>query len=83
MANNNERDTNKYLFKVGNAIVHPGVTDDLDRRQGEHQASAKYTVVNGNRLYWKDGHIAKVGNITTKEAALAWERDQHDTRGTT
>ena len=79
----NVRDTNKYFFKVGNAIVHPGVTDDLYRREREHLASGRYTVVNGSRLYWRDGHIDKVGKTTTRDAALDWEREQHDKRGTT
>ena len=33
----NERDTFKYHFKVGNKIVHGGITDDLERREQEHR----------------------------------------------
>ena len=29
------RDTYKYQFKIGNKIVHGGITDDLERREGE------------------------------------------------
>ena len=31
------RDTYKYHFKRGNKILHTGITNDLDRREGEHQ----------------------------------------------
>jgi len=31
------RDTFKYLYKIGNKIVHGGITNDLDRREQEHQ----------------------------------------------
>ena len=41
----NLRDTYKYQFKVGNKIVHGGITDDLERREGEHQQK------------WSKGHI--------------------------
>ena len=58
-----ERDTNKYVMKIGNMILHRGITIDLDRREGEHQQT------------WPGAHIHKVGRITTKEAALKWERE--------
>ena len=29
------RDTYKYQFKVGNTIVHGGITNDLERREAE------------------------------------------------
>ena len=32
-----KRDTYKYDYKVGNGIVHSGITNDLDRREQEHQ----------------------------------------------
>ena len=32
-----KRDTYKYDYKVGNRIVHGGITNDLDRREEEHQ----------------------------------------------
>ncbi len=68
------RDTYKYHFKVGNVIVHRGITKDLPRREMEHQNSGSYTNYGSQRLYWSNGHIVQVGNITTWEAALAWER---------
>ena len=68
------RDTYKYYFKVGNLIVHGGITTDLLRREGEHKNSGKYSTYNGARYYWGNGHIVQVGGIVTKESALAWER---------
>ena len=65
-----ERDTYKYQFKVGNKIVHRGITNDLDRREAEHQAS---------RRPWANGHIVQVGNRTTREAAQSWEEEQSKT----
>jgi predicted GIY-YIG superfamily endonuclease len=56
-----ERDTYKYQFKVGNKIVHRGVTNDLNRREAEHKQR------------WPEGKIKKVGKITTREKALEWE----------
>ena len=60
------RDTYKYHFKVGNKIVHTGVTNDLDRREQEHR----------NRRGWGKGHIKQVGDKTSREAALEWEVGQ-------
>jgi hypothetical protein len=58
------RDTYKYQFKVGNQIVHCGMTSrTLEVREAEHRR------VPG----WEDGHIVQVGNRTTREAALDWE----------
>ena len=57
------RDTYKYHFKVGNKIVHGGITTDLKRREQEHQVK------------WPTGHIVQVGNITTEAAARQWEKD--------
>ena len=57
------RDTYKYHFKVGNKIVHRGITYDLVRREQEHQ------------LEWPNGHIVQIGNRTTRDAALEWERN--------
>ena len=63
----NNRDTYKYHFKVGNRIVHRGITNDLERREAEHRQEPRQS----------KGHIKQVGNRTTRDAALAWERDQH------
>lgn len=56
------RDTYKYHLKIGNKIIHRGITDDLDRREEEHQQK------------WPSGHIKQVGRRTTRDAALEWER---------
>ena len=59
-----ERDTYKYHFKVGNKIVHSGITDNLERREQEHNQK------------WPTGHIVQVGRCTTEEAAREWEEKQ-------
>ncbi len=58
------RDTYKYHYKTGNKIVHSGITDDLERREQEHQQE------------WPKGHIKQVGQKTTEDAARKWEEDQ-------
>ena len=70
----NIQDTYKYWFKVGNLKVKCESTDSLVRREQQLINSGRSTVHNGRRYYWKDGHIIQEGNITTKEAALEWER---------
>lgn len=69
------RNTFKYYFKVGNVIVHGGITNDLARREREHRNSGKYTLHNGGRLYWSTGHIFKVGIAVTRSSSLSWERE--------
>lgn len=58
-----KRNTYKYHYKKGNQVVHRGITDDLERRESEHKDN------------YGAGHIIKVGNKTTREAALKWERN--------
>ena len=58
------RDTYKYHFKQGNKILHSGITDDLERREQEHQHK------------WRGGHIKQVGHRTTEDAARDWEEKQ-------
>lgn len=58
------RDAYKYHFKKGNKIIHTGITDDLERREQEHQRT------------FGDGHIKQVGRATTRDAALVWEAEQ-------
>ena len=53
-----DRKTKKYDFKMGNKILHGGITNDLERREAEHQQR------------WPKGHIVQVGRATTEEAAL-------------
>lgn len=59
------RDTYKYHFKRGNKILHTGITNDLDRREREHQGSID-----------PKGHISQVGRRTTHDGAKSWEDDQ-------
>lgn len=56
----------KYHFKLGNKIVHVGITRDIDRREAEHR----------RKLGWGRGHIVQIGRRTTQEAALQWEAKQ-------
>lgn len=59
------RDTRKYRYKVGNKIVHRGITTrPLEERESEH------------RQKWPKGHIEQVGRATTEDAARQWEQDQ-------
>ena len=58
------RDTIKYHYKIGNRIMHGGITKDLDRREAEHKRK------------WPGGHIKQVGRRTTEEAARRWEKDK-------
>ena len=58
------RDTYKYHFKVRNKIVHGGITDDLERREQEHQQK------------WPKGHIFQLGRRTTEERAREWEKEK-------
>ena len=60
------RTTYKYHYKLGNRIVHTGITKDLDRREAEHRRHEG----------WQRGHITQVGVRTTPEAAREWEQDQ-------
>ena len=58
------RDAYKYYFKVRNKIVYGGITNDLERREQEHQQR------------WPKGRIYQVGRCTTEEAARKWEKDK-------
>ena len=59
-----KRDTYKYYQKIGNKIVHGGITNDLERREKEHQQK------------WPKSHIFKVGQKTTEDGARKWEKDK-------
>ena len=56
-----KRNYYKYDFKVGNKIVHSGITKNIERRELEHEQK------------WPKGHIVQVGRRTTEEAARKWE----------
>jgi predicted GIY-YIG superfamily endonuclease len=55
------RNIYKYDFKIRQKIVHSGITNNLERRETQHQ------------IKWPKGHIVQVGNRTTEEAARKWE----------
>lgn len=57
------RDTYKYHLKDGRRVVHRGITNDLSRREQDHQAE------------YPRSKIRQVGRRTTREAALEWERN--------
>ena len=56
-----KRDHYKYDYKIGNKIVHSGITIDLERREQEHKRR------------WPNGHIKQVGRKTTEDGARSWE----------
>ena len=58
-----KRDTYKYQVKVGQKVIHRGITHDLERREQEHQQK------------WPKADITQVGHRTTRDAALKWERE--------
>lgn len=60
-----KRDTYKYQFKHGNEILHEGITNNLERREREHQNDID-----------PDGHIFQIGNRTTREGAKKWEDER-------
>ena len=51
-----------YYYKIGKRIKHGGMTDDLERREKEHQQK------------WPRGHIFQVGYRKTKKGAERWEK---------
>ena len=61
-------DTYKYYFWVGDKVVRIGVAhaDDLERREQQLRQ------IRG----WGEGRIEKVGEKTTRDAALAWEMEE-------
>jgi len=61
------RNTYKYDFKIAQKIVHSGITNDLDRREIQHQER------------WPTGHIVQVGRATTRDAAENWEESKQKT----
>ena len=60
-----ERDTYKYRLKQRNKVLQSGITNDLERREQEHQ-----------RNHGKNVHLEQVGRKTTREAAREWEKKQ-------
>lgn len=54
----------KYLFKVGNKIVHGGITTDVQQREQQHKQK------------WPKGHIKAIGGPVTEESAREWEKER-------
>ena len=61
------RNTTKYEVRDGRYKIKAGITNDLKRRESEIK-----------RELGGDVKITKIGNKTTREGALAWERKQRD-----
>lgn len=57
-----EQDTYRYYLKKGGKIVHRGITNDLNRREAEHQ------------VRYPDSKLEPQGRRVTRESALKWER---------
>lgn len=55
------RDTYKYHLIKDKKVVHRGITEDLTRREREHQEE------------FPRSHVKQIGRRTTREAALEWE----------
>jgi hypothetical protein len=55
-----------YNFKVGNTIVHSGITREPGRREKEHQQR------------WENGRLVIVGRAKTEESARKWEATKLD-----
>lgn len=62
------RDWHTYLFKVGNKVLHGGITRNPTRRESEHR-----------RRLDPRGRLVVVGRARTYEGARLWER-QHGWR---
>ena len=60
-----KRNTYKYHSKRGNKVLHTGITNDLERREQEHQSEIDL-----------NGQITQVGNRTTRVSAKVWEDEQ-------
>ncbi len=60
-----KREWYTYEFKKGNKILHKGITQDLDRREGEHKSNLD-----------SSGHIRKIGIAKTEISARQWEKDE-------
>jgi len=57
------RDTYRYHVKVGKKIVYRGITNDLERREREHQQ------------IWPNATVKQQGPRVTRKTALKWERE--------
>lgn len=60
------KDTYRYHIVLNGRDVYAGITNDLQRRLQEHR----------QKPGWENARIRQVGDITTREEALAWEAEQ-------
>lgn len=58
-----DRDTNKYILTQGGKTVYVGITNNMERREAEHRNEGI-----------KFDNMQKVGRMTTRDAAGAWEQ---------
>ena len=58
------RDTYKYRLWHRGQVVHHGITNNLERREREHQKR------------WPGARIEQVDRKTTRDAARQWERER-------
>ena len=59
-------DTYRYRFMVGGEVVLIGVANDLQKREQQLRKNPD----------WSEGRIERVGEKTTRDAALAWEFEE-------
>lgn len=64
----NDRDTSRYELWDGHKKVYIGITNDLERRNGEHHAE-------GLRF----DRTEKVGPAVTRDSASEWEQQALET----
>jgi len=63
MSDDQPRDTYRYHPILDRKIVHRGITNDLSRREQEHQQE------------FPGSKIKQIGLAVTRDSALEWERD--------
>lgn len=61
---NEPHDTYKYRIWHKGRVVHHGITNDLERREREHQQR------------WPGSRIDQVGHRTTRSGAEKWEKER-------
>jgi predicted GIY-YIG superfamily endonuclease len=63
MGTRSDRDTYKYVYKIGNVVKYFGMTSDLERREKQLKRALP------------TGHLKKVGRRATRDGALRWKRE--------
>ncbi len=71
-----KRETHRYHLKRGHTIIRSGITNDLDRRESEDGWGDEPRAKEHQQEYGPDVHITKVGRVTTRNAARAWEKEE-------